>query len=153
MIALGRRDDPLERERLADELGALDLDAAEAVIQAFSLYFQLVNLAEERHRVRTLRRRARAARNGVLDDSVAEAVDSLRRLGRSEQELDALVARLRISPVLTAHPTEARRRTVLVALRRTAALLERLGEPRLTPGQGRDIRRPLPRGIPVPGPP
>jgi phosphoenolpyruvate carboxylase len=143
MIALRRREDPTERERLADELGALDLDAAEAVIKAFSLYFQLVNLAEERHRVRTLRRRARAARNGVLDDSVAEAVGDLRRLGRSERELDALVARLEISPVLTAHPTEARRRTVLVALRRTAALLERLDDPRLTPGEDRDIRRRL----------
>jgi phosphoenolpyruvate carboxylase len=143
MIALRRRDDPLERERLADELGALDLDGAEAVIKAFSLYFQLVNLAEERHRVRTLRRRARAARNGVLDDSVAEAIDDLRRLGRSDRELDALVARLQISPVLTAHPTEARRRTVLVALRRAAALLERLDDPRLTPGEDRDIRRRL----------
>ncbi|HYN69326.1 MAG TPA: phosphoenolpyruvate carboxylase [Candidatus Eisenbacteria bacterium] len=143
MIALRRRDDPIERERLADELGALDLDAAEAVIKAFSLYFQLVNLAEERHRVRTLRRRARGAGNGVLDDSVAEAVDGLRRLGRSDRDLDALVARLQISPVLTAHPTEARRRTVLVALRRTAALLERLDDPRLTPGEDRDIRRRL----------
>jgi len=143
MIALRRRDDPLERERLADELGALDLDAAEAVIKAFSLYFQLVNLVEERHRVRTLRRRARVARNGVLDDSVAEAVDDLRRLERSDRELDALVARLQISPVLTAHPTEARRRTVLVALRRAAALLERLDDPRLTPGEDRDIRRRL----------
>ncbi|MEZ0239966.1 MAG: phosphoenolpyruvate carboxylase, partial [Chloroflexota bacterium] len=143
MIALRRRDDPIERERLADELGALDLDAAEAVIKAFSLYFQLVNLAEERHRVRTLRRRARAARNGVLDDSVAEAVGTLRRLGRSERELDALVGRLQISPVLTAHPTEARRRTVLVALRRTAALLERLDDPRLAPSEDRDIRRRL----------
>jgi phosphoenolpyruvate carboxylase len=143
MIALRRRDDPTERERLADELGALDLDAAEAVIKAFSLYFQLVNLAEEQHRVRTLRRRARGARNGVLDDSVAEAVDDLRRLGRSDRELDGLVARLQISPVLTAHPTEARRRTVLVALRRTAALLERLDDPRLTPGEDRDIRRRL----------
>src|SRR4029079_4670906 len=117
--------------------------AAEAVIKAFSLYFQLVNLAEERHRVRTLRRRARGARNGVLDDSVAEAVDMLRRLGRSERELDALVARLEISPVLTAHPTEARRRTVLVALRRCAILLARSDDPRLTPSEDREIRRKL----------
>ena len=46
---------------------------AEAVIGAFALYFQLVNLAEARGRVRALRRRERAARDGVLDDSVAEA--------------------------------------------------------------------------------
>ena len=73
MIALRRADDPLEREQLADELASLDLDRAEAVIRAFSLYFQLVNLAEERQRVRALARRARASRSGVLDQSLADA--------------------------------------------------------------------------------
>ena len=48
-----------------------------------------------------------------------------------------------ISPVLTAHPTEARRRTLLVALRRLAALLERLDDPRLTPAEDGEIRRRL----------
>jgi len=50
---------------------------------------------------------------------------------------------VRIHPVLTAHPTEARRRTVLVALRRVARLLERLDDPRLAPADDRDIRRQL----------
>ena len=49
----------------------------------------------------------------------------------------------RSSPVLTAHPTEARRRTVLVALPRCGTLLERLDDPRLTPSQDRDVRRRL----------
>ena len=143
MIALRRADDPLERERLADELAALDLDRAEAVIGAFALYFQLVNLAEERQRVRSLRRRSRTARGGALDRSVADAVRRLRGLGRTDDELDAMFDRLRVSPVLTAHPTEARRRTMLVGLRRCAALLERLDDPRLTPGEDRELRRRL----------
>jgi phosphoenolpyruvate carboxylase len=142
-IALRRGDDPAERERLERELDALDLESTEAVIEAFSLYFQLVNLAEARGRVRTLRRRERAARDGLLDDSVAEAVATLRGDGRSDAELDATLAGLRITPVLTAHPTEARRRTALVALRRCAALLERLDDPRLTPSEDREIRRRL----------
>ena len=142
-IALRRDDDPLERARLDDELRAMDLEAAESVINAFALYFGLVNLAEARGRVRALRRRERAARDGVLDDSVADAVGYLRHLGRSNGELDALVGRLSIAPVLTAHPTEARRRTTLVALRRCAALLERLDDPRLTPSEDREIRRRL----------
>ena len=111
MIALRRNDDPLEREQLADELAAVDLERAEALIRAFSLYFQLVNLAEERQRVRSLGRRARASRTGALERSVADAVRRLRRMGRSDDELDRALARLRVSPVLTAHPTEARRRT------------------------------------------
>ena len=142
-IALRRDDDPIERARLDADLRALDPGATEAVIEAFALYFGLVNLAEARGRVRTLRRRERAARDGVLDDSLADAVGQLRRLGRSDAQLDALVARLAVSPVLTAHPTEARRRTTLVALGRCAALLGRLDDPRLTPSEDREVRRHL----------
>jgi phosphoenolpyruvate carboxylase len=142
-IALRRDDDPLERARLDDELGGLDLASAEAVIGAFAVYFGLVNLAEARGRVRTLRRRERAARDGILDDSVADAVAGLRRLGRTDAELDALVGRLVVGPVFTAHPTEARRRTTLVALRRCAILLARLDDPRLTPSEDREVRRNL----------
>ncbi len=57
--------------------------------------------------------------------------------------LDATFERLAIRPVLTAHPTEARRRTTLLALRRCALLLERLDDPRLTPSEDREIRRRL----------
>ncbi len=142
-IAFRQDEQPAVRERLEAELDALELEDAEAVITAFSLYFQLVNLAEARARVRTLRRRERAARDGLLDDSVAEAVARLRRAGRSDADLDAILARLRITPVLTAHPTEARRRTTLVALRRCAVLLERLDDTRLTPSDDREIRRRL----------
>jgi phosphoenolpyruvate carboxylase len=142
-IAFRKDDDPEVRARLEAELDALELGDAEAVITAFSLYFQLVNLAEARARVRALRRRERAARDGLLDDSVAEAVARLRRAGRSEDDLDAIFERLSIAPVLTAHPTEARRRTTLVALRRCATLLERFDDPRLTPSDDREIRRRL----------
>jgi len=148
-IDFRRSDQPEVRERLEAELDALELEDAEAVITAFSLYFQLVNLAEARARVRALRRRERAARDGLLDDSVAEAVARLRRRGRSDAVLDAMFGRLRITPVLTAHPTEARRRTTLVALRRCAVLLERLDDTRLTPSEDREIRRRLREEITV----
>lgn len=142
-IALRKADDPAERARLSAELDALDLPRAEALIRSFGLYFQLVNLAEERHRVRTLRKRERAARGGILDDSVAEAVRRIWRSGRGLHDIVALVERLSIAPVLTAHPTEARRRTLLIALRRCHRLVERLDDPRLTPDEDRDIRRRL----------
>jgi phosphoenolpyruvate carboxylase len=130
-----------ERDRLHAELASLDLDRAATVATAFSVYFQLVNLAEERHRVRTLRQRARRARGG-LDESVQEAVEELRR-GHSRDEILGLVSRLLVSPVLTAHPTEARRRTLLLALRRVERLLERLDDPRATPDEDADLRRRL----------
>ncbi len=143
MISLRQDDDPEVRRRLDAELDRLDLGTSEAVITAFSLYFQLVNLVEARGRVRALRRRERAARDGVLDDSLAEAISTLRRLGRTDAELDAALRELSISLVLTAHPTEARRRTTLLALHRCALLLERLDDPRLTPSDDREVRRRL----------
>jgi phosphoenolpyruvate carboxylase len=149
-IAL-RRDpaggDGMARERLAADLAAdldaLDPDRAELVIRAFALYFRLVDLAETRGRVRILRRRERAAGSGILDDSVADAVRQLWRAGHGSDEVRGLVGRLRIGPVLTAHPTEARRRTHLVALGRIARLLERLDDPRLTRDDDADVRRRL----------
>ncbi|MEO5885073.1 MAG: phosphoenolpyruvate carboxylase [Candidatus Limnocylindrales bacterium] len=142
-IALRRGEDPAERDRQAADLDTLDLGATEAVVSAFSLYFLLVNLAESRGRVRALRRRERVARDGLLDDSVAEAVYRLRRAGRGDAQLDEILSGLQVGLVLTAHPTEARRRTILLALRRCAVHLERLDDPRLTPSEDREIRRRL----------
>ncbi len=141
-IAARRDDDPTAGQRLDDDFAALSVDEAESVVRAFALYFQLVNLAEERHRVRTLARRRRASPGRVLDDSIAGAVRTVtRRAGRAAVE--ELVARLRITPVLTAHPTEARRRTLLLALRRVATLVARLDDARLTPDEDADVRRRL----------
>lgn len=142
-IALRRDDDPAERARLDADLRDLRLEDADAVIKAFSLYFGLINLAEAQGRVRALRRRERAARDGVLDDSVADAIRVLRRAGRGDADIDAALRGLAIQPVLTAHPTEARRRTALVAFGRVADLLRQLDDPRLTPSRDRDLRRRL----------
>jgi phosphoenolpyruvate carboxylase len=147
-IAL-RRGDPdlvlepdIERERLGTEIGSLDVEHAAAVARAFTLYFQLVNLAEERQRVRVLRTRARRAKGRPIDESLGEAVERL----AVDLDRDAIEARLRsveVHPVLTAHPTEARRRTLLIALRRIRRLLDTLDDPLTTPDEDADLRRRL----------
>jgi len=151
-IGLRRTDDAAERRHMADELEralqtiddpAGGLDRAEALIRAFGLYFQLANLAEERHRVRTLRHRARAGRRAAVEGSLAWALAALPREAATEAALRDQLERLAIAPVLTAHPTEARRRTLLIALHRCAALVERLDDPRLTPAEDADLRRRL----------
>jgi phosphoenolpyruvate carboxylase len=106
---------------------AMDAHRAERVARAFTIYFQLVNLAEEHHRVRALRQRGRG--DDPVHDSLAAAVATVRERDGETTLLD-LVSRLEISPVLTAHPTEARRRAVVEALWRISALLERLDDPR-----------------------
>jgi phosphoenolpyruvate carboxylase len=114
------------------------LDRAELVARAFTIYFHLVNLAEERQRVRTLR--ARDSGDGPRRESLAAAVAEFTGEAGPER-LAELVAGLRVHPVLTAHPTEARRRAVVTALRRIAELLETLEQVRGTPAQAEPQRR------------
>jgi phosphoenolpyruvate carboxylase len=143
------------RHRASDDPDALDAGGlledrspAEllAVARAFTTYFLLINLAEEKQRVRTLRRRERA---GMLPESIADAIGQLARTELSAADLRALLDRLLLRPVLTAHPTEARRRTVLVAQRRLYRLLDRFDDPRLTRRQDADLRRRLREEITV----
>ncbi|MFL6273416.1 MAG: phosphoenolpyruvate carboxylase, partial [Actinomycetes bacterium] len=127
------------RAQVVELVAGFDLDRAELVARAFTVYFQLVNLAEEQHRVRTLRERRQDG--GPVRESFAAAVAEVREAAGADG-LAALLERLEVAPVLTAHPTEARRRAVVDALRRIAAELLRLDAPRL-PGddQATAVRR------------
>ena len=145
-IALRRSDSADARRALAADMDAIDLPRAEVLVRAFGLYFQLANLAEEKQRVRRLRTRARQT-NGLLDGSVAEAMDTLRRVGAPLSRTRASLEQLSVGLVLTAHPTEARRRTLLIALRGCYRLLDELDDPRLTPTEDAEIRRRLREAI------
>ena len=93
--------------------------------RAMGLVFDLANLAEDRHRVRVLQKRENTGRSS---ETIQRAADALREDGLSEDVIGELLERLEIEPVLTAHPTEAKRRgarRALRRLRRDLALLER----------------------------
>jgi phosphoenolpyruvate carboxylase len=140
-IAFRESGDREAEAALEAELDALSLDQAEALANAFSLYFQLVNLCEERDQVRREKQLQKTAR--PEPGSPNAAIDWLRERGWSPDRIEVLLRRLRITPVLTAHPTEARRRTTLTALRRCYRLLEQLDDPRLGSVDDTDIRRKL----------
>ena len=107
-------------ENIAALVAAWPLERAEAVARAFTVYFHLANLAEEHQRIRTLRERDTGGE--PLRESLAAAVPVLRdQLGPGR--VGELLADLRVHPVLTAHPTEARRRAVT----ETAAADQRAG--------------------------
>ena len=114
------------RVALGDAVAELGLERQAAVQRSFALFFQLVNIAEQHHRIR--RRREYEAEGRIPRESLADAFAQLDRGGVEEEELQAAGARLRVELVLTAHPTEATRRTVLEAHRRVAALLARLDD-------------------------
>ncbi|MCU1406804.1 MAG: phosphoenolpyruvate carboxylase [Glaciihabitans sp.] len=102
-----------DAEKLVSELSP---DRAEEVARAFTCYFHLSNLAEEHHRVRVLKSRETSA------DSLPNAVSQLTAEVGAAEAAERLAA-LRFHPVLTAHPTEARRRAVSSGIRRISDLL------------------------------
>ncbi|HEY2441589.1 MAG TPA: phosphoenolpyruvate carboxylase, partial [Streptosporangiaceae bacterium] len=106
-------------------VAAWPVDRAELVARAFTVYFHLANLAEEHQRIRTLRERARGG--GPVRESLPQAV-AQSRASLPPGGLDGLLAGLRVHPVFTAHPTEARRRAVTTALRRISGLLTALDD-------------------------
>ncbi len=130
--AIARRE---SGEEGADKLRALLAESARGrellLVRAFSAYFQLVNLAEKVHRIRRIRDYLREGAGP--SDSLEEVLGQLRAKGVDTQEMRSLIERLVIEPVMTAHPTEATRRTLLEKERSIVVrLVERL-DPSRTP--------------------
>ncbi len=116
VIEARRQDDETAGDEIAALVSSWSLEQAERVAQAFTVYFHLVNLAEEHQRIRILRERDSGEE--PLRESLAAAVAALRAADPAALDRD-----LRVHLVLTAHPTEARRRAVVAALRRISELL------------------------------
>jgi phosphoenolpyruvate carboxylase len=112
-------------DSVRDGVRMLSPDEQAKVLRAFGLYFQLANIAEQHHRLR--RRRQYAAEDQAAPrESLADAFERLADVG--DDELRAGVSRLSLELVLTAHPTEATRRTILLAHLRVAELLTALDD-------------------------
>ena len=107
----------------------LDVGDAEHLARALAVHLHLVNLADERHRARLLQHDGPGEGADVLADDTG-AGDALWPAVSAAGE-NVRLDRLRIHPVLTAHPTEARRRAVATALRRVAEQLQRIEDPRV----------------------
>ena len=124
---------------------ALDRAEQADVLRAFALYFQLANTAEQHHRLR--RRRDYARDERPPRESLAEAFEELADV--PEDELAARLANVSLEIVLTAHPTEATRRTFLVAHIRIVALLARFDDPDLTAPERAEIEEALAEEITI----
>ncbi len=138
-----------DEERLRQTSRAGDFDAVRAIVaelpideqgrlvRAFSLYFQLANLAEQHHRIR--RRRQYAMERRVAAESLDAAFRQLQAAGVTDAQLRDAARRISLELVLTAHPTEATRRTVLTAQVQISELLHRLDDPQLSEPGRRDV--------------
>ena len=137
-IALHKKEDSKKRTRLMALIASLDEETLTQVVRAFSTYFSLVNVAEEASQLQQRRRQMRRGDElwvGSFDSALRNFLD----LGMSAERLQTLLDRLAYIPVITAHPTEAKRRSVLYALRRIFVTNEKLNDTRLGKAQRQDV--------------
>ncbi|HLL53760.1 MAG TPA: phosphoenolpyruvate carboxylase [Myxococcaceae bacterium] len=142
-LAIARRRGPREGRRdamreLARLLKALPIKQAEPIIRAFAAYFQLVNIAEQHHRIRRMREheltKDAPAQRGSLQAVLAQAKAS----GFSAEQVREAIRKLEVTLAFTAHPSQAGRRTVLEKLYRIAMRLEERDRCQLTPREQRE---------------
>jgi phosphoenolpyruvate carboxylase len=128
--AIRRQEDPDATDELLAVLA--DLEDVASFIRGYSVYFQVVNVAERVHRIRRGRDHFRSDR-GPIPGGIHESLQRLSAAGIGIEGVREVLERISLEPVFTAHPTEATRRTILEKhLRIATRLVERL-DPTLTP--------------------
>ncbi len=140
-IQLRREEDPQLRSDLERFIRELDPDTLTYVIRAFSAYFRIVNVAEEAHTHRLLYRTEQEGE--AWENSFQEVLTRLADYGITAEQCGDLLNHLDISPVITAHPTEATRRTLLQGQRRMFLKVKSLDENRLPPFDREALERDL----------
>jgi phosphoenolpyruvate carboxylase len=135
-----RRDADHEADRaLKSLLKSLSGDEAVRVIRAFTYFSHLANLAEDRHHIR--RREVHERAGDQQEGSIEVALARLRWAGINSRAVSQALAHAYLSPVLTAHPTEVQRKSILDAERDIARLLTERDEIR-SRAQPRDALAP-----------
>jgi len=123
-----RKGEPGAEEALRATIDQLDASSLDVLIKAFSNYFQLINIAEDQQRIRVLRSREA---KGPLGESIDSAIADLRKSGTDADQMRTLLDHLRVRLVMTAHPSEAKRKEVLIKLREIAQKMAWKDEQRL----------------------
>ncbi len=139
-------DAPSIKDELAGLLNELPIAQTLEVVRAFSYFSHLANIAEDVHQNR--RRRAHAmAGSPPQAGSIAHALERMRAAGIDEAALRSVLAEALVSPVLTAHPTEVQRKSILDCEREIARLLQWRDRGTLTPEEHETMRTGLYRQV------
>jgi phosphoenolpyruvate carboxylase len=134
LAARGRREGASDADRkLGARIRSMSDAEAGTVVRAFTLFFDLMNLAEDRERVRVLRERERGRAPEPRSESMEEAVLLMQKAGLDATRSQALLDLLSIWLVFTAHPTEAKRRSVRTKVRLLRQVLVQLDDAELLP--------------------
>ena len=136
-VRFARDGDPAARDELAALLDPLPGDTTQAVVRAFSYFLQLTNIAEDEHHIR--RRRAYDLANSPpREGSLVFALDSLSTAAVSPEAIADFFAHAVVAPVLTAHPTEVQRQSLIRNHRDLARLLDQRERLQMTPEEVAD---------------
>lgn len=119
-------------EEFKTVIDALTPATRHQVIRAFAIYFQLVNIAEQNHRIRRKRDYERSTGEQVQPGSIENAIQVLKDRGTAVEHVKAIMEDISLELVMTAHPTEATRRAVLDIHQRIAFEMMELDDPTLT---------------------
>lgn len=139
-LAIARRagDESAGVELVSRLRGRPPAEAAD-LVRAFSTWFRSVNLAEKVHRIRRRRAYFIESSEKPQPGGVEDALTALHERGLSLEQVLALLGKIRIEPIFTAHPTESTRRTILRKQQRVAELLLDRLDPTLTPQETRGL--------------
>src|SRR5204863_2898692 len=145
-IRFHRDDDKPARRELELILDSMSISQTLRIVRAFSYFSHLANIAEDQNNIRQMRARTApggAPRASVLTQTLAHA----RTAGISAADLRRFFETAQVSPVLTAHPTEVRRKSTIDREMEIAALLERRERVQLTPEEAEASDEQLRRAV------
>ncbi|WP_257350195.1 phosphoenolpyruvate carboxylase [Pseudalkalibacillus decolorationis] len=140
---LRKNREPSMYKMLKSEIQSLQPPMRSQVIRAFSIYFHLVNIAEQNHRIRRRREYQLFEDQGVQPYSIESAVLSLKDHNIDKEVIQGVLDQLSLELIITAHPTEATKRTVLEIQKRIATILMQLEHPQLTKHEREHIQESL----------
>lgn len=135
--------------QLKKEIQSLEPPMRSQVIRAFSIYFHLVNIAEQNHRIRRRREYQIREDHGAQPFSLESAVINLKNNDFSKDVIQDVLNHLSLELIITAHPTEATKRTVLEIQKRIATILKQLDHPQLTKSERENLKDSLQNEVTV----
>jgi phosphoenolpyruvate carboxylase len=128
-------------QELEAKIDALSTDQIAQFLRYYTVFFHLMNSQEQREITRINRERATNTNpESPRSESIAEAIHFLKEQGHSVDEAAAVIGKLDIQPTITAHPTEARRHSVLIKQQRITEMIGQLRQDDLTPSERKETK-------------
>ncbi|KIY21831.1 MULTISPECIES: phosphoenolpyruvate carboxylase [Mesobacillus] len=140
---LRNENDPETYTDLKTEIAELSAPMRRNIIRAFSVYFHLINAAEQNHRIRRRRDYLLQSDTSTQPDSIEAAILSLKDNFISSELMQNVINTISLELVITAHPTEATKRSILEIQKRIADILKSLDNPLLSKKERRKVEESL----------